>query len=355
MIEPPLDGSSLAGAVVREAPRTAHVLLWGAAILFIVALLMKMIGVGLMEFEGPMGGNLYLIRTLLTLVMSGLFVSGIVIMNPSRRQLTAKLSSQSSAWTVVMLSAFFALVLALDPGTYIDWAYEDGLVETMSATFSIMASLVFVLIFIELWRARARPRSVYLGGAAAMALLLFAVGMEEISWMQRVLSVDTPAALAANLQGEINLHNFDTLIMNIVFYTVAFLLLILVPFLDDQTSLFKKAGPVRFFIPGLTVLLISSISVFYNYKLWDTLFLQLWLFVTMFILAYYAVYARGSFRLLIMALMASGIATQLLFFNQGHNFGLYWLGSEYREFFIPIGFLIYSLELLRRARWLRQN
>ncbi len=321
-----MEGGRLSGSAQRQAPRAAHILLWTSTALFLSALLMKSIGVGLMEFAFPGGNSIYLLRTFFSFSVSGMFVAGVVMTNRSRLQKTAKLSSQTSVWAVLTLSVLFSLVHDYSPQTFIDWASGDGLVETLAALISIMAGLVFALVFIQLLRTGAGPLSLNLGGAATISLLLLAAGIEQI-------------------------NHFDAAMTNVVFHAIAFLLLIIAPFLDDQTSLFGKVEPLRFFIPGLTVLFIGSVSFFYSYRLWDSLFLQLSLFTTLFILAYYAVYARGSLRMLVLALACLGVATQLLLLSNGYSPGVHWPGSAYREFFISIGFLVYSLELLRRTRY----
>ena len=42
------------------------------------------------------------------------------------------------------------------------------------------------------------------------ALALFIVGMEEVSYFQRVIQFETPESFVGNMQGEFNLHNFNT-------------------------------------------------------------------------------------------------------------------------------------------------
>jgi hypothetical protein len=43
-------------------------------------------------------------------------------------------------------------------------------------------------------------------------------GNEEISWFQRILNIENPQLFNANLQGEMNLHNFSTNYVENAFY-----------------------------------------------------------------------------------------------------------------------------------------
>ena len=80
---------------------------------------------------------------------------------------------------------------------------EEGWVETIGALGLACASALFVAAALR----RDRPRPVR--AALALLALAFAFGAgEEVSWGERRLGVEAPDALiAANAQGESNLHN----------------------------------------------------------------------------------------------------------------------------------------------------
>jgi hypothetical protein len=93
--------------------------------------------------------------------------------------------------------------LALPEWLPLGWTREDGPIETTGFATFVVAS---VLALAGAWLLRSNRRQA-LAALALAAVLLFAAG-EEISWGQRVLDVDTPAAFVdGNQQDELNLHN----------------------------------------------------------------------------------------------------------------------------------------------------
>ena len=94
------------------------------------------------------------------------------------------------------------------------WTREDGPVESAGALAFFAASCAFGAVYRAsrrggrtFWTAR-----LFKGhpGYLALCAALFVVGMEEISWGQRVLGLKTPDAIArVNRQRELNLHNLE--------------------------------------------------------------------------------------------------------------------------------------------------
>ncbi|MEL6814697.1 MAG: hypothetical protein AAFP03_07765 [Cyanobacteria bacterium J06598_3] len=86
-------------------------------------------------------------------------------------------------------------------------AVEDGPAEYLTSVAYIVASVVCIAIFTRLkkktWSA---PSAIAI---SLMAALFFVVAMEEISWGQRIFSVQSPEFFQTyNGQAEITLHNF---------------------------------------------------------------------------------------------------------------------------------------------------
>lgn len=82
---------------------------------------------------------------------------------------------------------------------------EDGAVETLTVVLFLFTAYLTHLVALEHRATGARSLAwFHWVGAAAF----FCIGMEEMSWGQRLLLVETPDALAAvNMQQELNLHN----------------------------------------------------------------------------------------------------------------------------------------------------
>lgn len=79
---------------------------------------------------------------------------------------------------------------------------EDGLFEYLTAIFFIAASILFLLSL-------SKKHTWFINSyISILGLLCFFVGMEEISWGQRIFGMQTPERLKEiNYQDEITLHN----------------------------------------------------------------------------------------------------------------------------------------------------
>lgn len=100
---------------------------------------------------------------------------------------------------------------ATHPGFSTNYYGEDQVFETASAAMLLAGGALMIL---AAWRIRRIDLPLRLWAAAAIALagaaLLF-LGLEEVSYGQRIFGWRTPQALQnANLQGETNLHNYWT-------------------------------------------------------------------------------------------------------------------------------------------------
>ncbi|MBX6323021.1 MAG: hypothetical protein IRY94_14425 [Rhodospirillaceae bacterium] len=108
---------------------------------------------------------------------------------------------------VAILSALLADKLALGP-TSQAWSLllrEDGLIETSEALYLLVAA-AFALAGARRLRARAEPTLAVIYALAGLWLLF--IGMEEISWGQRMFGVTPPEFFEENnAQAEITVHN----------------------------------------------------------------------------------------------------------------------------------------------------
>ncbi len=103
------------------------------------------------------------------------------------------------AWAIALAST--------DPGGLNRLLIEDGLVEWMQfLSFTVISGL---LGFAALERSRRGPRmSLEVLGLLGLSLLVALAALEEISWFQRVLGVQSPDFFRQNnRQSETNLHN----------------------------------------------------------------------------------------------------------------------------------------------------
>jgi hypothetical protein len=111
----------------------------------------------------------------------------------------------AAALTVALLAAGAYVVpiylFYVDPVRYVRATTEDYTAEAATAVAWLVA---FAMLAIALARHRALRRPLVFAFAAGALLM----GLEEISWGQRLLHIEPPAYFKArNIQGELNLHN----------------------------------------------------------------------------------------------------------------------------------------------------
>lgn len=258
-------------------------------------------------------------------------------------------------WGVILLSIFLLALFSISPKYFLLLRREDGVFENLSALFYFATCVVFLTVFIRLRDSQIHSRPIYLAISTLFMLGSFFLGMEEVSWFQRILCMETPGIFKDNMQQEINIHNFATGIIDNVYYFSAYFFFILVPFIQDRTALFLKIKWLSFFLPGRSVLFVSAILATYNYSFWNVPFTQIAFFTTLFMLLYYTYL---SFRkeidpiekYFLPTLTMVFISTQLnLLVNDTCLLGRY-SEREYKEFFIALSVFSFSIEILYRVR-----
>jgi hypothetical protein len=252
-------------------------------------------------------------------------------------------------WMIVGLALVFLAIFLFQPKNFTQISLDDGPVESASALMLFVSSGVFFVVASRTLQAERRSDRVFRSASAAIALFLFFAGMEEISWGQRIFDLKTPRSFAANRQGELNLHNFNVNFFNTSYYMLGFLLFILLPFLKDRLEALRKVEILSFFIPSRFVLFASAIGLAYTWATWSELIYQISFFVTLFILIGYAWHLRSIDKIFLPALVAVYLLTQILLILYGRTLVYHWEVNEYKEFFIPLSFLIYSLEMLENS------
>lgn len=264
--------------------------------------------------------------------------------------------AQWAGWIVALACL---IIFLINPVLFAKATAEDYIVEDLSALglfagFGLML-IVFALEFLS--RKQVRYKGIVLGIAGFMALVLFVSGMEEVSWFQRTFHYATPTFLSSNTQHEANLHNLDSKTSEQIYYVGSFVLLILIPFVADQSDLLNWIPGIKLFVPNITVLFSCALLSAYNYNLWNRTSIQFAFFATLWILVFYSVRAfqeKSSlvpwryFPILVLGLF---VISQVIFLWQGSRFVQTWNVTEYREMIMPYGYVVWTLEILRRA-WL---
>jgi hypothetical protein len=255
------------------------------------------------------------------------------------------------ALLVLGLALASSLLFLADIGTFARFAQEDGPVEWPSTLLLLGASLLFGAA--ALGRAQ-RGGRVSTGLALLLALLMFVMAMEEISWMQRVVGFETPEELArVNWQGEFNFHNVQTDLSENLFYVGAAGLLIGLPLLADALPRAALPRWLGEFVPGRWVAAASAPLSIFNYGMWNVIPMQMSFFLTLFALAVWAIAAgrrgdRGESRLFA-ALALAVAAGQAAFLLRGDAMPDIWDASEYKELFIALGLACWAAGAATRS------
>jgi hypothetical protein len=296
--------------------------------------------------EGPPGFAAYqLLQTAFALSVSGLLVAALVaararpspfeVERCSRAQLVAGLAALAAA---AAATGYFLV----DPAGFHAFAQEDRPLEWSSALLLLGAG---GLLAVRALNGRRDRTTLLLAGGLCLAL--FVVGMEEISWGQRLFGFSTPEKLAEmNWQSEFNFHNVQTDLSETVYYFGAGVFLILLPLLRDllPASLAGR-GPLAL-APHRSVALVGAPIAIFNYGHWNLLPVQLSIVLALWALLAWARGAawRGDRGEQAAFLAAAGavLAGQLLFLAYGSTMADLPDATEYKEFFIALGFAWYA-------------
>ena len=257
---------------------------------------------------------------------------------------------------VLSISQLFLAIFIINPELFYRLGREWRPIELLSASLWFFSGCIFIYIFFILRQNVNNDRNIYLIIAFLFAFIFYFVGLEEVSWFQYVLTIETPDIFAGNMQGELNLHNFATDIVENAYYFVTFIFLILIPFINEKAFFNDKYKILSFFIPSRFILFLSTINIIYNYDMWNILFTQLSFFITLIILIHY-VYSCIRFHkniFIMLLIVITFIYTQVLFLMLGKTFVRTWDVTEYKEFFIPLSFFLYSIEILNKAKNFRK-
>ena len=133
-------------------------------------------------------------------------------------------------------SLYFLASIILQKGY--DLITEDQLFEYLTAVLYLFGALFCLMGFLTTNGRASFIAKYWLLGWAAFFLL---VAVEEISWGQRIIGLETPGVFVShNLQDETNLHNFSSDLFNRLFYTFVFVVGVVLPSLTMLSKTFDS-------------------------------------------------------------------------------------------------------------------
>lgn len=311
------------------------------------------------EDTHPLFSGAYLLRTAALVLAAGLIFASILRQRQDSSRATPELSwiETDLRWGVLAIPLFCLFLFLLDARQFYRLGREDRFVEWASAFLLFGASGTFLWLAISLVHARRIFRKPLILASVGLAGLFFLIGMEEVSWLQRVLGLETPEAIGQlTKRAELNLHNLHTALSENLYYFWAFLLFLVIPFLHQQTSILRRIRGLSVLVPARTVVFAVAPAFAFNYDMWNVAFIQLAFWFTLLVLASFVWdawtqrSASASERFLLLGLFVSFVSCQVLFIYFGERFVRIWDVTEYKELIIALGCFLYALLVARQIR-----
>lgn len=126
----------------------------------------------------------------------------------------------SVAWFPVLFVALILCVKVFMPSMYRYLYREDGIIEWGTALAFLAAAGFAFLLASRLWRDRQSMLALLYAGLAFGMLLAM---LEEISWGQRILGLESPEFFTEHsTKDEINIHNLQQFPLGLAFIAVGF-------------------------------------------------------------------------------------------------------------------------------------
>jgi len=261
------------------------------------------------------------------------------------------------ALLIALINALFPHVGALVRMSDNDIFTRPGALLRM--LFEFIACGVFASLLPRFIRQKQWPAAALI---AVLSIILFVMGMEEISWGQRIFQWQTSTYFSEhNVQGETNLHNLNTQLFQDVLFFGGFILLAGLPFIYNQlTKALQKIASLRFltnFLPerwmliafGAGLMFTDPFDAPYGFH-WGSICFQL--IATLALLWALAICSRhdnkrckSALWALLCALLVLVLSLryhELWLLNQG-------LPTEYIKLFINFGILCWAVRVRERV------
>jgi len=219
-------------------------------------------GLIFLQFKSPGLIKFYII-TLLSILGVGLFL---FVFHAKFRQFIIHYVKNHKFFVVLFIA--FYLTYLITRLFFVERVFpflfdEDGFFEYMTTLFFLIASAFFILALSKRYGSITPYTRLFIFG---LGLFCFVVGMEEISWGQRIFGIETPEPYKQiNFQGETTVHNLVSPDYHPILYAVvSFILLIFFAFSNSKYNsllgIHKRYFPSKKFL--VVALLLPLISLY---------------------------------------------------------------------------------------------
>ncbi len=202
----------------------------------------------------------------------------------------------------MLILCLIPIIFLFDEELYHLIIMEDGVIEYLTASFLLFASIKLFFLFLKIYK----KYSVFNFGLLSYSLVLFFGFGEEISWGQRIFGIQPPSFFSDNnFQGEINIHNMMVLgvDLNRWIFTYALVLIFTFYFLITPIMYYKNKLPktivnrFSFLIPNYlysSIFLITTLIINLNLaekvsEVWECSFA-----ITIFFICFNSLNKKGN-------------------------------------------------------------
>tara|TARA_B100000886_G_scaffold205753_1_gene142093 strand:- start:878 stop:1525 length:648 start_codon:yes stop_codon:yes gene_type:complete len=203
---------------------------------------------------------------------------------------------------LMLILCLIPIIFLFDEELYHLIIMEDGVIEYLTASFLLFASIKLFFLFLKIYK----KYSVFNFGLLSYSLVLFFGFGEEISWGQRIFGIQPPSFFSDNnFQGEINIHNMMVLgvDLNRWIFTYALVLIFTFYFLITPIMYYKNKLPktivnrFSFLIPNYlysSIFLITTLIINLNLaekvsEVWECSFA-----ITIFFICFNSLNKKGN-------------------------------------------------------------
>lgn len=203
---------------------------------------------------------------------------------------------------LMLVLCLIPIIFLFDEELYLLIIREDGVIEYLTASFLLFASIKLFFLFLKIFR----KYSVFNFGLLSYSLVLFFGFGEEISWGQRIFGIQSPSFFSENnFQGEINIHNMMVMgvDLNRWIFTYVLVLIFTFYFLITPIMYYKNKFPktivnrFSFLIPNYlysSIFLITTLIINLNLaekvsEVWECSFA-----VTIFFICFNSLNKKGN-------------------------------------------------------------
>lgn len=203
---------------------------------------------------------------------------------------------------LMLVLCLIPIIFLFDEELYLLIVREDGVIEYLTASFLLFASIKLFFLFLKIYK----KYSVFNFGLLSYSLVLFFGFGEEISWGQRIFGIQSPSFFSENnFQGEINIHNMMVMgvDLNRWIFTYVLVLIFTFYFLITPIMYYKNKFPktivnrFSFLIPNYlysSIFLITTLIINLNLaekvsEVWECSFA-----VTIFFICFNSLNKKGN-------------------------------------------------------------